>query len=332
MYNECDNLDVLCARLNAALTALAGQSWEIVLVDDGSKDGSWEIIERLHAADPRVVGLRFSRNFGHHIALAAGIDAARGNRVVTMDSDLQDQPEEIATLAAKMDEGYDLVYATRMGRKHNFLKRFSSSGFLWILNKLSDVPEPITGAVFRIMNRPFVDELTRLRERHRLFTGMTAWLGFRQTTVEVVHAERYAGKTKYGIRKMLRLSVDSVTAFSAKPLFLMMYIGMVISLSAVGLGGYIVIRHILGGFSIVGWASIMAATSFFSGIILMALGIVGQYVGRIYEEQKGRPMYVLQEKLQGAVTTSGLATSELATSEPIETAPTVSGAPMVPTC
>lgn len=308
VYNEHENLDVLCERLTKTLTSLAGDSWEIVLVDDGSKDTSWEIIERLHAADPRVVGLRFSRNFGHHIALAAGIDAARGNRVVTMDSDLQDQPEEIPTLAAKMDEGYDLVYATRMGRQHGFAKKLSSSGFLWFLNRLSDVPEPITGAVFRLMNRPFVDELTRLRERHRLFTGMTAWLGFRQTTVPVEHAPRYAGKTKYDFRKMVKLSVDSVTAFSAKPLFLMMYLGMIISLTAVALGTYIVLRRVFGNFSIVGWASIMAAVSFFSGIILMALGIVGQYVGRIYEEQKGRPMYVLQTRLDTAVVdTAGLA-------------------------
>ena len=233
VYNEEENLQALYDRLRPVLTEMAGESWEIVLVDDGSRDGSWREIERLNALDARVVGLRFSRNFGHHMALTAGLDATRGQRVVTMDSDLQDQPEELPKLATKMDEGFDLVYATRISRQHSASKQWTSRLFLHLLNTMSDVPHEITGAVFRMMSRRFVDQLCRLRERHRLFTGLTAWLGFQQATVEVIHGERHAGETKYTIGKMLKLALDSITSFSAKPLYYVMYLGMAISAIAV---------------------------------------------------------------------------------------------------
>lgn len=299
VFDESPNLAELCRRLSVVLTALAGADWEIVLVDDGSRDGSWAEMERLHRADARIVGLRFSRNFGHHIALMAGLDVCRGERVVTMDSDLQDQPEEIAKLAAKMDEGYDLVFAERMHRQHGKTKRAGSRGFLWLLNWAADVPYPITGAVFRIMNRRFVLALRQLRERHRLFTGLTSWLGFKQTSVEVEHGSRYAGEPKYGPRRMLRLAADSVTAFSAKPLYYAVYLGIAASLFAVLFVAYVVIRHFVTGFTMVGWASIMTCILFFGGANLVVLGVIGQYVGRIFEEQKGRPVYIVQEQLGG---------------------------------
>lgn len=297
VYNEEENIQVLYDRLRPVLTQMAGESWEIVLVDDGSHDGSWREIERLNALDARVIGLRFSRNFGHHMALTAGLDATHGARVVTMDSDLQDQPEELPKLANKMDEGFDLVYATRVSRQHSAGKQWTSRLFLYLLNKLSDVPHEITGAVFRMMSRRFVDQLCRLRERHRLFTGLTAWLGFKQSTVEVIHGERYAGETKYTLGKMLKLALDSITSFSAKPLYYVMYLGMAISAIAVLFAFYTVIRYFVIGYATLGYASVMTAVTLLGGLILMVLGMIGQYVGRIFEEQKGRPIYILDQAL-----------------------------------
>ena len=298
VYNERDNLETLYARLKPVLEQLAGDSWEIVLTDDGSRDDSWSVIQRLHERDPRVVGLRFSRNFGHHLALTAGLDMARGQRVVTMDSDLQDQPEELPKLAAKMDEGYDVVYATRVDRHHAQQKQAMSKIFFWLLNTLSDVPYPITGAVFRMMSRRFVDELNKLRERHRLFTGLTAWLGFRQTSVDVVHGERHAGTTKYTMGKMLTLALDSITAFSAKPLYYVVYLGLAIAAISVLFAAYIVVRYFVVGYSMQGYGSLMTAITFIGGLILMVLGIIGQYIGRIFEQQKGRPLYIVESSFR----------------------------------
>jgi dolichol-phosphate mannosyltransferase len=276
---------------------LASGEWELILVDDGSKDESWQMVQELHEKDPRVLGVRFSRNFGHHMALTAGLDVSRGDRVITMDSDLQDQPEELPKLAAKMDEGYDVVYAERMNRRHTRSKRLGSAIFLWLLNKMSDVPYPITGAVFRMMSRRFVNEFCKLRERHRLFTGLTAWIGFRQTSVEVIHGERHAGETKYSFSKMLKLAADSITAFSAKPLYYVIYIGAATSIFAILFGLYIIVRYFITGFSTAGYASIITAVTFFGGIILFTLGVIGQYIARIFEQSKERPIYIVEESI-----------------------------------
>lgn len=297
MYNEAGNLEALYARLVPVLDALADREWELILVDDGSSDASWEVARQLHERDARVRGLRFSRNFGHHQALTAGLDYSRGARVVTMDSDLQDQPEEIPKLAAKMDEGYELVYAERMARRHSALKRMTSALFMYAMRHLADVPHPITGAVFRIMSRRFVDELCRLRERHRLFTGLTAWIGFKQTSVPVTHGERFAGETKYGLGNMLKLATDTVTAFSAKPLYFVIYVGAFVSTAALLFGVSVIVRYYVTGFSTQGWASLMTAVSFFSGLILLTLGAIGQYIARIFEQTKDRPIYIVEEGL-----------------------------------
>jgi dolichol-phosphate mannosyltransferase len=216
-----------------------------------------------------------------------------------MDSDLQDQPEELPKLAAKMDEGYDLVHATRIYRRHTLFKQVNSHLFLWALNIAADVPYPITGAVFRMMSRRFVDALCRLRERQRLFTGLTAWLGFRQSSAQVIHGKRHSGETKYTFRKMLRLAADSITAFSAKPLYYGVYLGGVVSLLAVLFALYVFVRYFVTGYTTAGWASLMTAVMFLGGVNLVVLGIIGQYIGRMFEELKGRPMYVLESVLVG---------------------------------
>jgi len=306
LYNEEGNLRILYDRLRPVLQQLARDDWEIIFVDDGSRDDSWQVVEQLHKQDARVTGLRFSRNFGHHVALTAGLDVSRGARVVTMDSDLQDRPEDLPKLVAKMDEGYDLVCAERVGRKHSPGKTLSSRVFLWLLNRASDVPYPITGAVYRIMSRPFVDELCRLRERHRLFTGLTSWLGFRQASAPVEHGERHSGKPKYGFRKMLALAADSIFSFSSKPLHILTGLGGVTSLLALALGVYLLVRYSASGSSATGWASIVAAVAFFGGAILFALGIICQYLARIFEQQKQRPLYVLRQTLAASVPPDGL--------------------------
>ena len=301
LYNESGNLSVLVDRLRPVLTKLAGESWEIVFVDDGSQDDSWQVVERLHQQDARVKGLRFSRNFGHHIALTAGLDASRGDRVVTMDSDLQDQPEDLPKLVAKMDEGYDLVYAERIHRKHSAGKTLSSRFFLWMLNRGTSVPYPITGAVFRIMSRPFVDQLCRLRERHRLFTGLTSWLGFRQASASVEHGRRHAGRTKYDLGRMLRLAADSTLSFSAKPLQILIWLAGGACLFSLIFAAYLVARLAVTGSVLSGWLATMAVVTFFGSAILLGLAIIGQYLGRIFEQQKGRPLYVLRETLGTSV-------------------------------
>jgi dolichol-phosphate mannosyltransferase len=297
LFNEEANIEALYGRLVPVLDGLALGTWEIIFVDDGSRDRSWEQIRALHARDPRVTGLRFSRNFGHHVALTAGLDVSRGKRVVTMDSDLQDQPEEICTLAAKMDQGFDLVYAERKRRQHSILKRINSALFLSLLNWMVRVPYPITGAVFRMMDRRFVDDLCRLRECHRFYTGLTAWLGFRQASVPVEHGERHAGTNKYDLCKMLCLAADSITSFSTVPLYFVIYVGAIVTLLALLFGSYVVARYYMGGFPVMGWASLITAITFFGGATLFTLGVIGQYIARIFEQVKERPIYIIQEAL-----------------------------------
>jgi polyisoprenyl-phosphate glycosyltransferase len=297
LFNESGNLQALVDRLRPVLGSLAGESWEIIFVDDGSKDDSWQVVQRLHQQDARVKGLRFSRNFGHHIALAAGLDVCRGQRVVTMDSDLQDQPEDLPKMVAKMDEGFDLVYAERVHRKHSAGKTLSSRLFLWLLNRGSRVPYPITGAVYRIMTRPFVAELCRLREHHRLFTGLTSWLGFRQAAAPVEHGQRHSGRTKYDLGRMLRLAADSVMSFSAKPLQLLTWLGGAASVLSLILVITLLVRLARSGSDVNGWWATMAVVALFGSATLLALGIIGQYLARIFEEQKARPLYVLREQL-----------------------------------
>jgi len=301
LFNEQSNIEVLYRRLAPVLDGLALFTWELIFVDDGSHDRSWSLILALHARDPRVKGLRFSRNFGHHVALTAGLDFASGERIVTMDSDLQDQPEEIRALAAKMDEGYDLVYAERKGRQHSLMKRINSAYFFWFLNKMARVPHPITGAVFRMMSRNFLEELRRLRECHRFFTGLTAWLGFRQASVLVEHGGRHAGTTKYDLFKMLRLAADSITSFSTQPLYYVIYMGAAITVLSIAFGLYVLVDYFVSGFPIIGWASLITATTFFGGVILFTLGVIGQYIARIFEQVKQRPIYIVQELVGDAL-------------------------------
>lgn len=295
VFNEQGNLDELYNRLTKVLGGVLSLNYEIVFVDDRSKDQSWSVIRRLAQEDRRVTGLRFSRNFGHHLALTAGLDYSAGQAVVIMDADLQDQPEEIEKLYAKYQTGYDVVYAIREERQFGFFKNVSSRVFLWLLNKLVDVDPPINTHIFRIMSRRVVDSLKSFRERERFITGLVSFVGFRQIGVPVEHGKRFSGKTKYTLHKMIRLAVVSITAFSYRPLRLASIFGFFFSFTGFMLIMILVYRRFAIGLGVEGWTSLAVIVIFMSGVQLLLLGLQGEYIGRIYGEIKGRPIYIMDE-------------------------------------
>jgi dolichol-phosphate mannosyltransferase len=296
VFNEEENIPELYRRLRAVLPQVV-QEWEILFVDDGSRDRSWELIRTLAAQDPRVRGLRFSRNFGHQMAFAAGLDHARGQAVVIMDADLQDPPELIPELVAKHREGYEVVYAVRVARHgETAFKKLTAKLFYRLLARITAVQIPLDTGDFRLMGPRAVEAFRRLPERHRFTRGLVAWLGFPQTGVPYERAPRHAGTTKYPLRKMLRFALDAITSFSHLPLQLATWLGFVVSAFAFF---YILVVLALkvAGISWPGYTSLMAAILFLGGVQLLMVGLLGEYVGRIYDEVKHRPLYLVAEKV-----------------------------------
>ena len=293
VYRAETIIPALCGRLDTALAAIT-PSYEIILVDDRSPDGSWPAIRRMTATYPSIVAVRLSRNFGQHYAITAGLDLAAGEWVVIMDCDLQDQPEEIARLLNTALEGHDIVLARRESRRDAVHRRLSSRLFYGCFNLLSGYRmDPAVGS-FRIMHRRVVDAYRGMREASRLFGGMIEWLGFDTAYVDVEHATRLDGQSSYNIRAMMKLALDGIIAFSNRPLYLSVAFGIVVSLLAAALGVGLVILHFEGpGIPVPGWLSIVTLNAFLGGLILLNLGIVGIYVGRIYDQTKGRPLYVV---------------------------------------
>jgi glycosyltransferase involved in cell wall biosynthesis len=294
VFNERESVPELYRRLTAALAGVSS-SFEIVLVDDGSNDGSWEIIRELAARDSRVKGLSFSRNFGHQMAFTAGLDHADGDAVVIMDADLQDPPELLPELVARWREGYDVVYAVRARRAgETAFKRFTAAAFYRLLRRITHVDIPVDTGDFRLMGRKAVAAFRRMPERHRFTRGMVAWLGFRQIGVSYERAARHAGETKYPLRKMLRLASDGITSFSYIPLQLASWLGVAVSASAfVALVAALAVR--LGGGRMPAWAIAAAALALLGGVQLLAIGLLGEYVGRVLDEAKRRPLYLVRE-------------------------------------
>jgi glycosyltransferase involved in cell wall biosynthesis len=294
VFNEVDIISELYRRLSAVLEQM-GQPWEIVLVDDGSRDGSTEQMLELAAHDERVRPVIFSRNFGHQIAITAGLDYARGEAVVIMDADLQDPPEIIPELVAKWREGFEVVHAVRTEREgETAFKRVTASLFYRLINRITDVQIPLDAGDFRLLDRKAVDTLKGMRERHRFPRGMAAWIGFRQTTVPYRRAARFAGETKYPLRKMLRLALTAITGFSYFPLQIATYLGFICAgLSAIAIPVVVVLR-LAGKQAFLGQASTLIAVLFLGGVQLICLGILGEYIGRLYDEVKGRPLYVVR--------------------------------------
>jgi polyisoprenyl-phosphate glycosyltransferase len=296
VYNEEAVIHETYRRLSQVMTSI-GEPYELLFVNDGSKDLTVEIIEELAESDERVQLLDFSRNFGHQIAITAGVDYARGQAVVIIDADLQDPPELIPLMIEKWKEGYEVVYAKRAKRKGETLfKKISAALFYRTLHALTEVNIPLDTGDFRLMDRKVCEAMQGIREKNRFVRGLVSWVGFRQTAIEYVREERFAGKTKYPLGKMLRFSMDGITSFSYKPLKLSTYLGFVISFSSFV---YLVISLGLKLFSnstVAGWTSLIACVLLLNGVILILLGILGEYIGRIYDETKNRPLYVLRNK------------------------------------
>jgi glycosyltransferase involved in cell wall biosynthesis len=294
VYNEEENVPELHRRLTDTLSG-GVESYEIVLVDDGSRDRTWEIVCDLATRDPRVKGVSFSRNFGHQMAFTAGVERASGNAVVIMDADLQDPPELLPELLARWREGYDVVYAVRARRAaETAFKLFTAAAFYRVLRRITRVDIPVDTGDFRLMSRRAVDAFRRMPEQHRFTRGMVAWLGFKQVGVAYNRAARHAGETKYPLRKMLRLASDGITAFSYVPLQLATWVGLVVTaLAAVALATGAVVGMGWGG--VPTWAFAAAGLALLGGLQLVAVGLLGEYVGRVFDEVKRRPLYLVRE-------------------------------------
>jgi dolichol-phosphate mannosyltransferase len=275
------------------------ETWELVLVDDGSQDDTASILRSLSSQDPHVRPVIFARNFGHQLAVTAGLDYSRGQAVVIIDSDLQDPPEVIPDLVAQWRDGYEVVYAVRTEREgETWFKLFTASLFYRLIYRITDVKIPVDTGDFRLMDRRVVDVLKTMRERHRFPRGMSAWVGFKQIGVPYKRAARYAGVTKYPFKKMLRLAINAVTGFSYFPLQMATYFGFVSAGIAALAIPVVVVLRVIGSPFFTGQASTLIAVLFLGGVQLISLGVLGEYLGRIYDEAKGRPLYILSEPLE----------------------------------
>jgi dolichol-phosphate mannosyltransferase len=297
VFNEEAILHELYRRLREVLDG-AGLDWELVLINDGSRDRSLEIMRELNAADPRVRVVSFARNFGHQVAITAGADYAQGQAVCIIDADLQDPPEVILDLLAKWREGYEVIYAVRSEREgETWFKEFTAKAFYRIIYRITDINIPMDTGDFRLMDRKVVEALRTMREKHRFMRGMSVWVGFKQTGVHYKRAARFAGETKYPLKKMLKFALDGITSFSYFPLQLATYIGFAAAaLAVVGIILTIILR-LTGSHAFEGQASTLVAVLFLGGVQLISVGIIGEYLGRIYDEVKGRPLYIVGEAL-----------------------------------
>lgn len=295
IYNEAANIPELYRRICEVLDPI-GDSWEIVMVDDGSTDGSTDLIREYHDQDPRVVPVIFARNFGHQIAVTAGLDYARGDAVVIIDSDLQDPPEVILDMITKWREGYEVVFAVRTEREgESWFKEFTASLFYRLIYRITDVDIPLDTGDFRLLDRKVVNVMGTMRERHRFLRGMSVWVGFKQTGVEYKRAARFSGETKYPFKKMLKFATDAITSFSYFPLQMAMYIGFLSAGIAIFAIPVVIILRLAGSQAFFGQASTLIAVLFLGGVQLISLGILGEYIGRLYDEAKGRPLYIVSQ-------------------------------------
>jgi polyisoprenyl-phosphate glycosyltransferase len=295
MYNEEAVIEETYRRLKKVMNS-TGQPYELLFVNDGSKDLSADIIRDYCSWDPAVKLIDFSRNFGHQIAITAGMDYASGEAVIIIDADLQDPPELILQMIGKWKEGYEVVYAQRIKRKgETWFKKWSASVFYRVLRASTDISIPVDTGDFRLMDRKVVEEMKRLPENNRFVRGLVSWVGFRQTAIEYERDERLAGETKYPLRKMIKLCLDGITSFSIKPLKLSGYLGALVSASGFLYLIYVIYLALFTDATIRGWPSIIVSMLIFNGFTLLMLGILGEYVGRIYDESKARPLYIVRE-------------------------------------
>lgn len=296
-YNEEAVLDLFFARVEAVLASL-GESYEIVCVNDGSRDRTAEIFAAHHARDPRIRVINLARNFGKERALTAGLDATRGRAVVPLDADLQDPPELIGAFLARWRDGYDVVYAVRNARAtDSWMKRTTAKVFYAALRRVSNVEIPPNAGDFRLMDARVVEALRTLREHNRFMKGLFSWVGFRQTSVGYERPVRAAGTTKFNYWKLWNFALDGITGYSTVPLRVATYFGLLFALLAMAYGAYLLFRTMVWGTDVPGYASTMVAVIFMGGIQLVVLGIIGEYLGRLYSEAKARPLYIVESRL-----------------------------------
>jgi glycosyltransferase involved in cell wall biosynthesis len=295
IYNELENIPELHRRVSDVMNS-TNEPWELILVDDGSTDGSTDAIRKLAQEDDCVRPVIFARNFGHQIAITAGWDYARGDAVVIIDADLQDPPELILEMAKKWKDGYEVVYAVRKEREgESWFKLWTASLFYRLIYRITDVKIPLDTGDFRLMDRKVVDVLKHMRERHRFPRGMSAWVGFKQVGVEYKRAARKAGETKYPFRKMFRLALNAITSFSYFPLQVATFFGFASAGIAIIAIPVVIALRLAGSHFFEGQTTTLISVLFLGGVQLISLGILGEYVGRLYDEAKGRPLYIVRE-------------------------------------
>ena len=274
------------------------EPYELIFVNDGSRDKTPEIVSGLCKMDPHVKLINFSRNFGHQTAITAGMDYSSGQAVVVIDADLQDPPEVILEMIAKWKEGYDVVYGQRLKRKgETFFKKITAKMFYRLLASMTSVDIPVDTGDFRLIDRKVCDVMSSLTEKNRYVRGLVSWVGFKQTAVTYVRDERFAGETKYPLKKMLKFAMDGITTFSYKPLKISTYIGFLVAVLSFIYLIVVICLRLFTDVTVTGWASTLAVSLIFNGVILMMLGIIGEYIGRIYDETKNRPLYIIRERI-----------------------------------
>ncbi|MEM1505366.1 glycosyltransferase family 2 protein [Domibacillus sp. 8LH] len=298
VYNEELVIRETYSRLKAVMDQADG-SYELLFVNDGSQDATIDILKEIAVQDRHVKYLDFSRNFGHQIAITAGMDHAAGSAIVVIDADLQDPPELILDMIEKWKEGYDVVYAKRTKRKgETFFKKQTAKMFYRLLRASTDIDIPLDTGDFRLLDRKVCDQLKSMKEQSRFVRGLVSWVGFKQTAIEYERDERLAGETKYPLKKMLKFSMDGITSFSYKPLKLASLLGVMLS-AASSLAILIVLyQRLFTDTTTPGWSSLLLTMLFFNGVILIMLGVIGEYIGRIYDEAKNRPLYILRDSRQ----------------------------------
>lgn len=298
VYNEELVIRETYSRLKTVMDQADG-SYELLFVNDGSQDATIDILKEIAVQDRHVKYLDFSRNFGHQIAITAGMDHAAGSAIVVIDADLQDPPELILDMIEKWKEGYDVVYAKRTKRKgETFFKKQTAKMFYRLLRASTDIDIPLDTGDFRLLDRKVCDQLKDMKEQSRFVRGLVSWVGFKQTAIEYERDERLAGETKYPLKKMLKFSIDGITSFSYKPLKLASLLGVMLS-AASSLAILIVLyQRLFTDTTTPGWSSLLLTMLFFNGVILIMLGVIGEYIGRIYDEAKNRPLYILRDSRQ----------------------------------
>jgi dolichol-phosphate mannosyltransferase len=295
LFNEQETLPELHRRLTAVIDGLDGEA-EILFIDDCSFDSTPDLLAELEREDPRVKVIRFARNFGHQVAITAGLDFAAGEAVIVMDADLQDPPEVVPEMVARWREGYEVVYAVREEREgEGVAKRKTAEWYYRLLRRIASVDMPLDAGDFRLVDHKALDAFRSMRERTRYVRGMFSWVGYRQIGIPYRRPERFAGEPKYSFRKSLRLAADGLVSFSNAPLRLALIGGFIFSSLAFVVGVFAIVAKLAGAFTVPGWASILVVVSFLGGVQLTLMGMMGLYVSRIYEEVKARPLYIIRE-------------------------------------